>query len=102
MNARTCFLAITLGMALLAATCCVLPNALFYANTGRLPLRRSQDPFRVPIGSTAAEVREALGPPHDLVKRDGREVWNYHGDLFGLVIYGMEFDEEGRLAKVWW
>jgi hypothetical protein len=96
------FAILTLVMTGLAVLGCVVPHVLFVRAYGRLPLRRSQDPFSIPKGASTAEVRETLGPPHDRQKTDGGEIWHYHADLFGFVIYGMEFDADGRLVNTWW
>lgn len=103
MKVRTGFILLTSIMLVIAIGGCITPYALFYASCGRLPLSRSQDPFSIEPGTTTDKVREKLGEPHSRsVKADGSEVWDYHGDLFGFVIYCMEFDREGRLRNTWW
>jgi len=80
---------------------CVLPHAMFVAEYGRLPLH-GRDPFAIPKGSTKDEVRAALGSPHDRSVKDNVEIWYYHGDLFEMATYRMEFDAKGRLVNCWW
>lgn len=95
---------VVLALALFGCTvvCGGLPSAAFYAQYGRMPLCGGQNPFDVSKGTPMDEVRERLGEPHDRYQsNDETEVWYYHGDCIGFVIYGMEFDAKGRLVNVW-
>jgi outer membrane protein assembly factor BamE (lipoprotein component of BamABCDE complex) len=82
--------------------CCGIPNATFFVQTGRLPLRPDQDPFKIPKGATTEDVRSALGRPHKRVETDHGEIWYYAGDPFDATVYRMHFDANGRLVDHSW
>jgi hypothetical protein len=82
--------------------CGVLPDVLTYAFScayrGRWTLRRSQDPRKMPLGSTTDEVRAEFGEPHGRAAFARGEIWYYYPGGFDASIYKLVFDEKGRLV----
>ncbi len=96
--------AVCIAFMVIVATCGILLSAIFYAEHGRGPLTHQQQAAWSKIkGNTREEVLDILGKPHDIRDYfDDGEVWDYHGDLLGIVIYSLRFGPDGRVVSVWW
>lgn len=74
------------------------PPCLVRAAYGSFPLGDRED--GIEPGMTAAEVRAALGPPHEVLGPTDAPGWIYWRDSWGRDCVGVRFDAGGRVA--WW
>jgi hypothetical protein len=100
-NAPKVILVITLVVACLPVFCCSLPNLVFYVRHGRWPLgQRGDEQEKLRLGTTAAEVRDQFGEPHDRYETAVGETWVYYPGGFDLSTFKLYF-EKGHLTHVW-
>lgn len=84
----------------LLAVVTIAAIGLWYLQATLLPLPISESQVKkVLIGCTQSQVRQRLGPPHDVYSDRPPTVWRYSvfGTLRGLYV---EFDSEGRVASI--
>ena len=78
---------------------CLLPQGVFLASYGRLPLYVSTSFLNE--GMTKEEVLERLGPPHSKHDSPNGETWYYWNDCLTVTGTGIKFTPEGKISFTW-
>jgi outer membrane protein assembly factor BamE (lipoprotein component of BamABCDE complex) len=77
-----------------------LVSAMGYLANGRGPAQMDRND--IPIGATKEELRSCFGEPHSVYFRGTNdERWHYCTSYLAGDGIGVEFDADGKVAKVW-
>jgi outer membrane protein assembly factor BamE (lipoprotein component of BamABCDE complex) len=78
---------------------CLLPQVVFFADHGRLPLYTNTSFLEV--GMTQQEVLARLGPPHLRSDDPDGETWYYWNDCLTITGQAIKFNLEGKITNTW-